>query len=240
MRYFKNIIAGGCSFTAHTLGGRPPTQFYVGENDYSNNSLNPNSWASFVAADLKPQSFINLASGGSGNIVIANSIIDCFSRYNYEIDNTLLLFNLSGWDRYDLICDWHHPECSDYVQWNKDILPYAYIGHGKPLYEKIRKELGFNNIEHLITNFTELFLTWLDTKKINYTFTLMSEIDRNIFNKVISTRKDKLVTFGEIMYMREYALSINQTYPDHQHPNQQGHRQIADYAIEKIKNLYLQ
>jgi hypothetical protein len=247
MKYYKNIIAGGCSFTACDLGGLPPTDISEGVNYYSiGTDKIPWSWTSIVARELNPQSYVNLASGGAGNLQITNTIVDLFNNYNYNVNDTLILFNLSAPTRFDLICDWYHPDKSDYTNWDKSVLPYTFLGPEKPVAQKIKKELDIDNIEKLTVNLSEMFLAWLDSKKIDYIFGLMSSLsyERNeilqqkVLNNIIGPRKEKLLSFGDILYMRDYAASINQTFNDKMHPNLVCHKIFADLTLKKIEELY--
>jgi len=76
----KNILASGCSFTQDAIGGFPPTESIGGNSfreDPDYQCSVPKSWASFLAKQIDPDSFINCAAGSHGNHLVSKTIVDC-------------------------------------------------------------------------------------------------------------------------------------------------------------------
>ena len=239
---FKNIIAAGCSFTADGIGGVPPSDNNQGGNsfiDYAEHTASePMSWASFVAADLQPVSFVNVSGHGHGNIMSTIAVHDVFTRYKYQPDNTLVMFNITGLERMDYVCGWNNPHRSGLVSWTSALLPYTFIGSIKPIMREMQRNQGLDTIPYQTTKALEMFMFWLDHMNIPYVFTMMMDyLADPILKTVIEPRRSRLVTFDGHNSMFDYVSAKNMLAIDQQHPSRQGHRMIADFAIEKISLL---
>lgn len=236
---FKNIIAGGCSFTADGIGGVPPTPHSEGGNsfiDYTDHKAKePMSWASFIAAELQPKSFINVSGHGHGNMMSAMVIRDLFKRYSYHRDNTLVLFNISGPERMDYVCGWDNPYRSGLVAWTENLLPYTFIGPAKPIMAKMRRNQGLESIPYQTAHAMEMLMFWLDSMNIFYLFTMMNDyIDHLTMASVVTPRINRLVTFDQHPSMLEFVQANNLTAFDGEHPSRHGHKIIADTVLQKI------
>ncbi len=128
---YKNLISGGCSFTANGIGGCPPTQDSAGGcsfiDDPNFKVLNPRSWSGFLSTLLNVKSFVNVASSSHGIVLTVNSIIELLNRFNYSPENTLIVFNITEPGRLDVPCDFDHPDKCKWIPWSQDLIPYSYI-----------------------------------------------------------------------------------------------------------------
>lgn len=239
---FDNIIAAGCSFTADGIGGLPPGFDTDGCNSFIDYdgfpASKPFTWASHVARDLRPKSFINLAGGGHGNIMLANSVTEIINQYNYDLDRTLVIFNLSEPERLDIMCAWDHPERSGMVPWDQAIIPHSYIGPLKPSYHNFRKNMGLEQVRRQTSRVVDMFFSWLENNRIQFVFTMMNNyLAVEDMYGCISPRLDRLVQCKDHTGMYEYVCHHNLNLQDNLHPDHRGHRNIADFVLEKISLL---
>ena len=239
---FHNIIAAGCSFTADGIGGLPPSIDNEGCNsfiDYDDfPAATPYSWASHIARDLAVRSFVNLAGGGHGNIMLANSVTEIINQNEYDLDHTLVIFNLTEPERLDIMCAWDHHERSGMVPWDKNIISHSYIGPLKPTYHNFRKNMGLEQVRMQTARVVDMFFSWLENNKIQFVFTMMNNyIADDQMAKIILPRLDRLVQCENYTNMYEYVCNRNLNREDNLHPDREGHRRIADFVLERISLL---
>jgi len=87
----KNLLVNGCSFT-----------------DDSGCVL---TWATFLKEIVRPEQYINLASGGAGNEYICKSTINFLETTHLDPEQTLIVIMWSGTGRKDLTVSgewWYH------------------------------------------------------------------------------------------------------------------------------------
>ena len=82
-KQYKNLLVGGCSFSADGVGGSPPTNTssggcsFIEDLDYT--PAHPDTWPGFLARKLGVVSLINTASSGHGNNLITHSVLECIN-----------------------------------------------------------------------------------------------------------------------------------------------------------------
>ena len=76
MIYYKNLIVSGSGFSAHGIGGVPPTEnseggcSYIDDPDFP--ALEPLTWAGILAKKLQVTSLVNLSTDSGGNLLTSN------------------------------------------------------------------------------------------------------------------------------------------------------------------------
>ena len=248
MKVYKNIIAGGCSFTADGIGGSPPTDASEGNCSFLSypgiDTATPFGWASHVAAALQPKSFVNLAGHGHGNIMTAQVIPEMFRRYRYHKDDTLVIFNLTEPERMDVACDWASPDRSGLVGWSPEILPYTFVGPAKPVMTSLKKTMGLEQIAQTSAVAVDLLFTWLEHHNVDFLFAMMNDYTQYpVMQKTLkipehavgrSNRMNHCVTFDGLYGMREYVAVKKINTGDGEHPDADGHRAIAQKFLALV------
>jgi hypothetical protein len=231
----KNIIASGCSFTENGIGGVPPTNLSPGGFSAKSNSIS--TWVRHVAKKLNPTSFVNTASGSHGNILISTTIVELISRYFYEPAETLIIFNISNFYRHDFLCRRDHPDASFRTPWSREILNFNFLDINSQTYKKLSDTIDLEQTMLLSKNHIRNLFEFLDNNNFNFYFLWMEDYS-NIFNedKFLKRYLDNLVYLGNHNNMLEFCLSNKLTISDSdEHPNQEAHKIISNYVLQKIK-----
>ena len=234
----KNILASGCSFTQDGMGGIPSTLTHQGGNSYREDvdypAATPRSWASFLAKKIDPDSFVNLATSGHGNYLVSKTIYDMLQVYDYNPENTLVIFNISQMARMDVVCEYNTE--NDFVTWTQDILNYSFLKPNSPKWSKvmydyeddIKELICYNNIK-----LNELF-EYLNTNKYPFVFTTLADYEDM---PVIQENKEHYVQLPG-KGMREYAHSLGLLDEDGFHPNLEAQDLISKVAYDFICEKY--
>ena len=239
--HFKNIIASGCSFTDDGIGGFPPTTENVGNSSfriYEGIAPSvPNTWASWIAKKTQSSSFVNLASGSHGNILIAHSIIELLQNFNYFPDDTLILFNLSNFYRYDVPCDFSNLNKSQYVPWSSNIISYTFYNMWSKKHKSLIKEIDAATIQNITANHVNFLFNFLSNNRYKFYFLMMEDYFQSSLKikNVISKFRDHLIYLDKSNNMMEFCLKNNITVSetDH-HPSKLGHEIISDIVYQHI------
>jgi len=234
----KNILASGCSFTQDGLGGLPPTLTQLGWNSYREGDVDypaktPQSWASFLAKKIDPDSFVNLATAGHGNYLVSKTIYDMLQTYNYNPKNTLVIFNISHMARMDVVCEYNTE--NDLIPWPQDILNYSFLKPNSDKWSNVMKNQQ-SDIEELIIYNTERLrelFEYLDKNKYPFVFTTLADYTDL---PIVQEYKEHYIQLpGNGMF--EYAGILGLLSEDEFHPNLEAHflisRVIYDFICEK-------
>ena len=238
----KNIIASGCSFTENGIGRVPPiSPDLPGGSPFSNNrnfnDSTVNSWASHVANNFKPISYVNTAAGSHGNALVSTTIIELISRYFYEPHETLVIFNILSFYRHDFICKYQHADSSFRTPWSQQMLDFNFLDINSQTYKKMIDTVSFEQTVMLSKNYIRNLFEFLDNNNFSFYFLWMEDYSK-IFNEDRFLKKylDNLVYLDNYNNMLEYCLSKNLTISKlDEHPNQEAHKIISNYVLEKIK-----
>lgn len=241
MKKYKNLLTSGCSFSAHTIGGVPPTKqsaggcSYMPDPDYT--IAEPESWPGFLARHMNITSLINVASPSHGNILVANTLLTCLQKYCYDPADTLVMFNLSDPHRFDLMCGYDHADADkQYIPWNSELIDYTFIHRESKTIVDIQKYLEWEYIEKTTSNCAELLMNYLQNKKYDFYFMTMNNYSQTCLAPVIDRFKDHFIALDPGPSMNEYCKSTKTRISDiDYHPNLQGHKQIADQVFRLIK-----
>ncbi|MBL96339.1 MAG: hypothetical protein CMF52_00820 [Legionellales bacterium] len=236
----KNLLASGCSFTHDGIGGVPPTNDSAGGSSFKQyDDIQPAScasWASFLSTFLEVESFINFAAPSHGNVLICETIISALEKYNYKQDDTLIIFNISSMDRFDLKIDWENSENNTNIYWTSELLDYTFAKTRGPLWKKKFASMELEEITSLNISALEKLLKYLKDKNYMFLFTVMQDYSDNL---IIQQYKDNLVTLNPGIGMHEFCKEKNLLIDDNFHPSTQGHKQIAEQVLDFITKKIL-
>lgn len=231
----NNFIITGCSFSAGIISLPHDTA-----NDWEDRG---SVWSHFCFAKMNPSTdkFLNLAIPGGGNLASFMNLVYVLETNKGIVtpDNTLIGFNITGMNRYDVIGD---PERDNI---NKDIACIDPEGISHP-----SEVLGFGWITKPNTNLktcilSELViitcLTYLESKKFNYFFMLMNDsiyTDSSfMFKQALDQRKSNWIIFDKTKGMAELAKKYNQLEPDG-HPTITGHKRLSEFVLDWIRKKH--
>ena len=233
----KHWIFGGCSFTYSGLGGVPPSDNTDGGSafiDYPLDNIkrsNSRVWAEMAADEVGIlSSTVNVASASHGNILTSRAILYLLKHYNYNPENTFILFNISDPGRRDIVCDFNHRDESKFIPWTKDIIPFSF----KKYY--IQKQECFRETDRYTSDFLFLFLEYLKHKKFKFLFTTMSDYSNHPdLSTIINEYQTHFVPCGPMIGMTEYCLNNDLTISKTNfHPTLEGHKKIATIVVDHL------
>lgn len=233
---FKNILAGGCSFSQNGIGGEPPTLTSAGANsfryDIDYGKAEPVSWTSFLAHSMNPDSFTNVAVSGQGLIATSKTICDMLDRFNYQPSDTLVIFNISELSRLDIQCNFI--DGTRFVPWTSDMLDYSFLQPHTTEWKKHFVETNLEKIQEQNLNSLSILFKYLKYNKYPFVFTLLDNItDISLIQKY----KSHLVPLKQ-HGIYEYCRSINAISEDHFHPTTQGYHAVGKFAHNFIQQKY--
>lgn len=242
MKQYKNLIAAGCSFSANGIGGVPPTKQSAGGCSFidagdNNTPLTPWSWVGFLAQQLNVTSLVNVACGGHGNILTANSILEVLNKFNYDPTDTLIVFNLTEPVRLDIPCDTTSSLRSNVIPWTDDVIDHSYMSRIETI--KLTKAIGIDAVEKFTSNIVELLFDMLEHRKFEFYFLMMTDYTQHSYlGSIIDKYKTRLITIDPGTGMMEFCqLTNNYISKLDKHPNITGHKLIADTVYKHIKEL---
>lgn len=240
---YKNLIVGGCSFTADGIGGIPPTQYSNGGCSFINDSnfisATPVSWAGCLAKLLDVKSFVNVAAHSHGINLTVNAIIELLNKFNYSPDNTLIVFNITDPGRLDVSCDFDHHDKSKWVPWDQNLIPYSYIDRNNDFVKSCERNQGLDQVEISNVNILELFMCTLEQRKFDFYFLLMKNyLDHPTLGKVIQKHQSHLIDIDGHNNMYDYSVANKLLVADDFHPNLQAHKNISEIVYEKVTDRH--
>ena len=239
-KQYKNLLVSGCSFSSDGVGGTPPAGIsdggcsFIKDTDYA--SAEPGSWAGFLAQKLKVSSLVNTAASSHGNNLIANSILECLSRFQYNPVDTLVVMNISEPGRLDLPCAYDHPDAdTQNIPWDHTLIPYSYLAMNSEIIKNTKKQVGLEQIEQLTSNSVEFLFNFLTNQQIDFFFLTMNNFNDSCLSAVLNKFSNHYVQLIPGPSMYEYCQQTK-TYRSKAdgHPSNLGHKQIADIVYEQI------
>jgi len=237
---YKNIIASGCSFTQDGIGGAPPSGDTPGGNsfvyDVDVGEKTPASWASFIAQKLQPQSFINTAASSHGNMLVCQTIVDLLNKYNYSPDNTLIIFNISNFYRYDVMCDRSNIDSSAHTPWDEDLLNYNFLDLSSATHKNVTDHISIEHMRQQSVTHLRLLFNFLENQKYNFKFLWMEDYSEDFENdKFLSKYINRLMLLESSNNMIDFCCSKQLTVSDKDfHPNTQGHQIISELVLDQL------
>lgn len=241
LRKFKNLLISGSSFSANAISGAPPTDSHDGGCSFIDNGRGshnePESWAGMLSQQLEVTSLVNVAAAGHGNFYISNSILEMLSRYNYNPDDTLILFNVTYLHRYDIACPFNHPDSSDQVPWSAKLIPYTYINVNSSLQKSFVKNISIEVVEQLSVNALRYLFNFLENRKFTFYFLLDdNHTDHPLFQTLLEDFSKNWIKFSPGISMQHYCKSFDNF--SNSHPTIEGYEKISYYVYDYLsKNL---
>jgi|694.fasta_scaffold00286_72 hypothetical protein len=240
MKVYKHLLVSGCSFTSDGIGGSPPSLSSDGGCSFAYDTefipKHSKSWAGFLAQKLNVKSLVNTAAAGHGNILIANSILECLNRFGYNSTDTLVIVNISDPARFDAPCLYNHPGVDDKnIPWDHTLLPYSYLNRSNKIIKDIEKNIGIEQIEYLTTNYVEFLFTLLENRNIDFYFLTMNDFNNSYLTTVLNKFNRHFIKLNPGPSMIQFCQQTNSTVTvDDYHPNIIGHKQIANILYTHI------
>jgi hypothetical protein len=241
---FQNLISGGCSFTYDGIGGVPPSAAESGGNsfvpDVSYEVREPNTWASRIAQQFRPRSFVNVAASSHGNILTALAIQYLLDNYDYRPENTLILFNITDPCRLDIPCEHTNNESSKYVPWSSEIIPFSFLSMASPSLNQFTNRCGlrphrcqqenFPRLPHVTSSILMSLLYRLREQGFDFAFVCMRDYETTPgLDKILDNFESNFIPMGSESGMLEYCIKHSLTISTSDtHPNDAGHAMIAN------------
>ena len=233
---YKNILAGGCSFTQDGIGGAPPTSVCEGGNSFRSDVdykvATPKSWASMVAKELNPESFTNVAVASQGIVATYTTLCDMLGKFNYPPQDTLVIFNVTRLARFDVQCEYNTD--NHYIPWTKYILDYSYYKVKTKPWKEHLVNTPIDQIEKESVKHLEKLFEYLHNNQYPFVFTLLDDISDL---SIIQEYKAHLVPLPHIG-MLEFCRSIDEE-DGTRHPTLAGHVEVAKAANRFIQEKYI-
>jgi hypothetical protein len=226
------FLVSGCSFT-------------TGSSDAGDIHKKMNSWPCPLVVKYNIPIIYNLALSGGGNTSICHNIsyvIDTDPVFAPE--NTLVLFNITGLDRIDLMVQSDHPDINTNGSWHK-VFPFAWITSGgwltgklKKITDTLQKNLGWDSV--IRSNCLNIinFIQRLEADGYRYYFMLMDDqiLDDapDFFINFIKSKTQQWITFNEYLSMHSYGKSLGLLESDNFHLTLEGNLKIAEIVNNQI------
>lgn len=211
--------------TANGVGGYP-----LQNCSFIDSELTPKTWIGFVAQELQVKSLTNVASASHGNQLIASSIIEVLTRFEYDPKETLILFNITYPGRFDAPCEFGHPEQSNMVAWDNSIIPYTYLTNLSNAHQTINKISPSQVNVWLVSLFN-----FLENQKFDYRFLLAENfLEDPVIGKTIKQFGNKLVHLDQSIGIKEFTFA-HAMLKDIVHPTVDGHKKIATCVMNSLR-----
>lgn len=236
----QHLVAAGCSFTADGVGGVPPNELnptgactFIPDEAYV--AADPKTWIGFLAQRLQVRSLINLAANGHGNTLTAMNIMQVLTKFDYDPVTTMIMFNITDAGRLDVMCDWHHPQASQYCTWPQQVLPYRYLDPNSEVQQTVKKNMGLEQVETVSCHALQGLMCFLKENKFQFKFLTMRDYtNHSPLSALIQQHEAHWIPLSTSAGMMEYAqaqgLTVSQRDP---HPTVQGQKLIADW-VERV------
>lgn len=238
IKSFTGLIVTGCSFS-------------VGTSDINLAKQCPSTWAHFLLQrNSNFRQFVNLAMSGGGNLASSSNLQIFLEQEDYRPDNNLVLFNITGTDRYDMMCEIGHSDANETCSWNH-VLNIDWIttgGFARPKNSFIRdlqKNMGYGSIKKMNYLAIISMIHYLEIQNYRYAFMIMKDDCVNDsqrdttpdwFNNFLGERNNLLIKF-EGKNMHEFCKEHDMLSDDNFHPSVEGYRVISEHIEEHLKSL---
>jgi hypothetical protein len=237
MKQFEKLVVSGCSFSACS-------------SNIENGIMYPTTWSQFLLPKINPNIFVNVAMNAGGNFAAGYNIVYLLETKNFFMSNdavsndTLVLFNITGLDRFDSMCYKDSPHANNSFSWNKDFgfgwITQGGFGHGPrpPFNGLLQKHMGMDQI--ITTNSLAIIntITYLEANNFQYAFMLMNQhietAAPDFLKRFLDNRSAHYITFDGISNMYEYCEQNSLLGYDQFHPSREGHSAIADFVYRHI------
>jgi len=237
-----------------------PTRFLVSGCSFSCSSssvtdINKNQymWPDFLVNKHNFEIINNFAISGNGNTAIVQNLSWALTSWSsvFSPEKTLIVFNITGLDRLDLMAPASHPDINHSGSWSS-ALPFGWItsggllgrasGKSQKIIDSLYKNLGWEQI--IISNCLNLinFIQRLKTEKYRFYFMLMDDQivkdSPQFFLDFLESNTDNWIRFDECLSMNAYGKKLDLLMDDNFHLTVQGHKEISEPISTKIINHF--
>lgn len=235
------LLVSGCSFT--TSG-----------SDVASLIENVVSWPDPLVKEYNIKIINNLAMQGNGNTSICQGlsyVINSELRHSFPPERTLILFNITGLDRIDLMVPNSHPDINTLGSWHR-VFPFAWItsggwlgqrsGNSKKLIDSLQKNMGWEQV--ILSNCLTIINLVRSLESLGYRYHFMLMDDQilkdapEFFVEFIKTKSDHWITFGEHLSMHAYGDSLGVLQDDNFHLSIDGNIKISKVVSQKIARYF--
>jgi hypothetical protein len=231
VKSFDKLVISGCSFSA-------------GSSDIKIGTMSPTTWSHFLLPKTNSNIYVNLAIPGGANIAAGHNIVYLLeTKKFFTANDTLVMFNITGLDRFDIMCYSDHENSNPTFSWNQDfgfgwLTTGGFTTKGMPFKGMLQKNIGFE--QTIIANSLAIIntVTYLEANNFQYAFMLMDQhIESNspdFLKRFLNARLDRCITFDKIKDMHTYCKENNWLSNDQFHPGKEGYNAIADFVYRHI------
>ena len=234
-------LVGGCSFTAGTS-----------DVDYA--MIDPVVWPSWLCHLHRPANLTNLAISGGGNTATIGGLRYAMqTQQTWSPENTLIIFNITGLERIDLICPTDHPAGDNGTPWYElGLIPFKWLISGgwnrnqgneqDRLFRSLEKNQQYDPlcVQHSLDLIN--FMLSLDAEGYRWYFMIMDDAlvwdPAPDFLRSFLKARSNWITFGEHLSMHSFCRSIGELNRDKFHPSPLGHKHIADRIWSTVSQHY--
>lgn len=226
---YQKLVAAGCSFTACS----------------SSLAQKPLSWAGMLAHSLGVDIFANLAIPGGGNTAMAHNVMHFLqTKPHFSNQNSLVVFNITGVDRIDTICESDHPDTNGCFSWYKD-LGTGWITEGgfqtvkSPFYGARQKHQGYaptcvSSVLQVIS-----LTSYLTAKQFAWYFMIMDQgvltNSPTFFRSFLDSVQAHWIKPDGYETMLDFCQAKNLVLEDNFHPSLDGHTGLHHAVLNVIK-----
>jgi hypothetical protein len=228
------LITSGCSFSTGAMG-----------QELEQKKLT--TWSSQLAWHLGRQ-HVSLALSGGGNNWISHGLVWYIETHRQWFGpDTIVVFNITTFDRLDLLCDPLCPDKNENFPWERHFQTAVANSGGMIGRQRLFKPYYVNaGIDPILTaNTLEIIKLshYLDNVGLPWAFMMMLDFEADPPNQLFADwfekNQDHNIAFGHTRGMKEWAVANNLTKADGIHPSWQGHDQLTQQYILPWVNKHL-
>jgi hypothetical protein len=227
---YRKLLVSGCSFSA-------------GSSSLDEVKQNPETWSHYlVNNDLTDiDVLINVALTGGGNAAMVNNLIYAIETQNTGVIDpaeTLVIFNVTGLQRIDMISETFHPNANKYHSWDT-ILGFNWItiphltATNTVFKDLIHKNCGYDNIVLYNSLQVIMLINYLESKGFAYKFMLLDDTIEEEAPDILLPYIANAIKF-EGLNMHEYCKENNMLSEDGWHPSDTGYKSISDMLYQAL------
>jgi hypothetical protein len=231
------LLISGCSFS-------------TGSSNVEDACANPSTWANALCSLARPTIVCNLSiPGGGNNAIIGGLTYTITTQQIWNAQDTMIVFNVTGMERTDLICAPDHPDGNRLNSWyQQDQFPFKYLisgGWARPQsnpQDRLFRELETNQQFDAICLHNSMammnFMLSLDARQYRWYFMIMDrenvwDHSPEFFRQFLESRSN-WIQFGEHRSMKEFCEHNGWLEQDNFHPTAQGHQAMATQIWQKM------
>ena len=249
------LLIGGCSFTDSP-------------NNLQALKADPCGWVSNLVLKYPQIRFINnVAISGGGTHAMVQNLSYMLSGTNwFPPEKTLVLFDITGLERVDLMVSEQHPDRNDFSHVNIT-LPFAWItsggwfgpdhikdfrspltglrtGHSKAMIDELQKNQEYEQV--VLDNSLGVMNLIMSLAHRGYRYYFMIMDDQvlqdapDFFQKFLDGQDQHWIKFDPYLSMFAYTRALSMLDTDQFHPSRQGHVKIAERIAQTVDHHFVE